>query len=105
MAIDVNYKLSLKQPGNDAVSYALKANGQQLTAVGQQLPVTISQRLTSEGDAQRLTVTLTARERVYFNLGAMAATTFATDDDLTLLMSGQPLAWGIKHAHHGERLS
>ncbi|MBR0276602.1 MAG: hypothetical protein IJQ76_10435 [Prevotella sp.] len=80
MAIDVNYKLSLKQPGNDAVSYALKANGQQLTALGQQLPVTISQRLTSEGDAQRLTVTLTARERVYFNLGAMAATTFATDD-------------------------
>ena len=26
MAIDVNYKLSLKQPGNNAVSYELKAD-------------------------------------------------------------------------------
>lgn len=81
MAIDVNYKLSLKQPGNDAVSYALKANGQQLVATSQQpLPVTITQRLSDDGDAQRLTVTVTARERIYFNLGAMVATTFATDD-------------------------
>ena len=80
MAIDVNYKLSLKQPGNDAVSYTLKANGQQLVATSQQpLPVTITQRLSDDGDAQRLTVTVTARERIYFNLGAMVATAFATD--------------------------
>ena len=29
MALDVNYKLSLKQPGNDAVTYPLKKTGDQ----------------------------------------------------------------------------
>ena len=37
MALDVNYKLSLKQPGNDAVTYPLKKTGDQLTAAKRQL--------------------------------------------------------------------
>ena len=80
-AINVNYKLSLKQPGNDAKCYELKEQpsvpGASLAGIltaGEQLPVTVSQQLTKDGSDQRLTVTITARERVWFNLGAAVAT-------------------------------
>ena len=86
LAINVNYKLSLKQPGNDAKCYELKeqpsapgASPAGILTAGEQLPVTVSQQLTKDGSDQRLTVTITARERVWFNLGAAVATPFVTD--------------------------
>ena len=78
-AANVSYKLSLKQPGNAAVSYDLKPSGSQLKA-DQPLPVVITQKETQEGNLRRLIVTLTAQQRIYFNLGMALATGFATDD-------------------------
>ena len=78
-AIDVNYKLSLKQPGNAAVSYDLKQSGAQLKA-DSPLPVVITQSVAKEGALNKLTVTLQARQRIWFNLGMTMPTGFATDD-------------------------
>ena len=79
MAIDVNFKLSLKQPGNDAVTYYLTKKGNQLTA-SKVLPLNISYQLTPQNDNLLLTVTLTAKERVYFNIGGSVSTNYQTDD-------------------------
>ena len=77
--IPVNYSLSLKRPGNPAISYPLHAEANALRA-DQSLPLTIRQEQTTDGGDVRLTVTLTATERVYFNLAASLPTTFQTDD-------------------------
>ena len=78
-AANVSYKLSLKQPGNAAVSYDLKPSGSQLKA-DQPLPVVITQSLTTEGVLNKLSVTLTAQQRIWFNLGISLPTNFPTDD-------------------------
>ncbi len=78
LALDISYQLRLKQPGNAATTYTLNRQGQQLVAPTA-LPLTISEQLSADGDAQRLTVTLRATERVYFSLGASVATAFSTD--------------------------
>ena len=78
-ATNVNYRLSLKQPGNAAESYDLKQTANELTA-DRPLPVVITQKETREGDLSRLTVTLTAQQRIWFNLGMTIPTDFATDD-------------------------
>lgn len=73
-AAEPAYQLSLKQPGNAATT--------QIVRPGQQgLPVELSQQLTADGDGQQLlTVTLTARERVYFNLGISLPTGIQTSE-------------------------
>ena len=77
--IPVNYSLSVKQPGNPAISYPLHAEANALRA-DQSLPLTIRQEQTTDGGDVRLTLTLTATERVYFNLAASLPTTFQTGD-------------------------
>ncbi|MBQ9667543.1 MAG: hypothetical protein IJV45_02180 [Prevotella sp.] len=71
-AADLNYQLSLKQPGNDATTMTVSP--------GQQgLPVMLNQQVKGLADGQQLlTVTLTARERVYFNLGIALPTGIKT---------------------------
>ena len=78
-ALDAEYTLRLKQPGNPAVTYQLTQDRGQLKAT-KRLPLVITQMATQEGDVCKLTVQLKAEERVYFNLGIRAKTVFATDD-------------------------
>jgi hypothetical protein len=81
-AFDVNsfsFNLSLKQPGNKAVTYPLTRNGNHLKASAQ-LPLTATCELIPEGQDSRLVVTLQAKERVYYNLGVSIPTDYATDD-------------------------
>jgi len=78
-AFNVNYRLALKQPGNASVTYALQQKGDQLVS-RQALPVTITTQTTGDQQRSVVRVTLTARERIYFNLGAEIATDYATDD-------------------------
>ncbi|MBQ3631802.1 MAG: hypothetical protein II949_11260 [Prevotella sp.] len=78
-AVNLQFTLRLKQPGNSSVAYQLRQDGNQLVA-NKPLPLTIACTATTEGDNQRLTVTLTAKERTYFNVGATLPTTFVTDD-------------------------
>lgn len=58
--------LSLKTPGNAAEQYALTLRGESWEAATN-LPVSITQRLTGQGDEQTITVTLTAQSDVYFH--------------------------------------
>ena len=81
-AIDMhqlNFKLSLKQPGNRAVTMPLTQKGGNLYAETP-LPLTIKTELVNEGKDQRLTVLLTAQEKAYFNLGMSVGTASKTDD-------------------------
>lgn len=77
-AEDAQFHISLKQPSNPATTYELRQQGQQLVA-DNQLPVVITKELTNVGDHQLLTLTVSARERAYFHIGALLPTTFATD--------------------------
>ena len=77
--IDLNFKLSLKQPGNDAVTYALTSKGNNLTA-SEELPLTVYRKSIPEGKDVRLIVSSTAKERVYFNIGISVPTDYQTDD-------------------------
>ena len=78
-AFNVNYQLSLKQPGNAAVTYSLTSQNGQLNA-NRPLPLTLREQLTKQGDVSTLTLTLTANERIYFNLGISLLTDYRTDD-------------------------
>ncbi len=77
--LKVNFQVSLKTPGNPAVTYPLHENEGRLAA-DKPLPVVVRQQISSDGEDQRLEVTLTASERVYFNLGMSIQTGYATDD-------------------------
>ena len=78
-AADVQFRLRLKQPGNPSVSYDLQQAGNSLKAKAE-LPVVISCTTVTEGDQERLTVTLKATQRTYFNLSATMQTPYSTDD-------------------------
>ena len=78
MAEEAKFHISLKQPGNLSTTYELHQQGQQLVA-DKQLPIIITKELTSTGNHQILTLTLTALERVYYNIGVLLPTSFATD--------------------------
>ena len=77
-SVELSYQVMLKNPGNPAVTYRLHRSNGSLTAQ-QPLPLRIQEKLVKEGDDDRLTITLTASERVFFNLGVMANSGFATD--------------------------
>ena len=79
MAAAVQFTLRLKYPGNDAVTYPLQHQGNKLKAQ-QPLPLDITTVTTSEGEDLRLSVTLTARKRTWFNLGVLIPTNYATYD-------------------------
>lgn len=78
-AIDIATQISIKQPGNLATVHPLKAEGNRLVATnGQQLPLDITQKVTNDGADMIFSVTLTARQTVYFNLGASLPTGLST---------------------------
>ena len=77
-AVDIKARLGLKTPGNPSVSYSLTSDGSKLLA-GEALPVEIMQKKVQQGNETVFSVTIKARERVYFNLNFTASTGFATD--------------------------
>ncbi len=70
-AAELKYQLSLKQPGNRATTLTV-------TPGQEGLPVVLSEQTSADGDAQLLTINVTARERVYFNLGITLPTGIST---------------------------
>ena len=77
-AADLTYQVGLKNPGNQAVTYPLKSKGGQLVA-DVALPLSITEKCVPVEGGSLLTLTIAAQETVYFNIGAMAATDFKTD--------------------------
>jgi Highly conserved protein containing a thioredoxin domain len=85
---NVSASISLKVPGNDAVCYGLSLqklpgvdNGYQMLAANK-LPVKIVQTVVENGNKERITVTLTATEDVYFSYGEQIKTGYRHDDCL-----------------------
>lgn len=80
-ALDVATQLSIKQPGNSAVTYQLKTSGNQLvSADGTNLPLELRQEVKNDGNAQIYSVTITARATTYYNLGSSLLTGLNTAD-------------------------
>ena len=78
-SVDLAYRVALKNPGNPAVEYQLdRVNG--LLVAQKAIPLNISETLTKVHGNYLLSLTLTASEKVYFNIGVMAKTDFNTDD-------------------------
>lgn len=78
-AADIKARLSIKTPGNAAVSYQLSESGDELRA-DRPLPVVVTKSVTRAGDDEIISVTLRATERAYVNFGAQVSTGFRSGD-------------------------
>ena len=79
LSAELKSYISLKKPGNHAVTYQLKEHNGRLEA-DQNLPVDIVQSVSKEGDDEIIRVKLTAKNRVYVNFGMEVSTGFDTQD-------------------------
>ena len=80
-AIDMKTHISIKQPGNKAVTYQLDEKNGNLVAANSRLPLTITKTVTTEADGEEVvTVKLTANSTVYYNFGAEVNTTLNAAD-------------------------
>lgn len=67
-ATDVESHISLKQPGNKAVTYTLTDRNGKLEASAP-LPLTLTKTVSRHGEDEVIAVTIRANEKVYFNFG------------------------------------
>lgn len=81
---EVSASVTLKVPGNKAVSHSLTlketGNGQYNCISTGNLPLTITRHIEAINGAQRITVTLQAREDIYFNYGEQLKTGYRHND-------------------------
>jgi hypothetical protein len=80
MAINLKTHISLKSPGNNAVTYPLTANGNRLVSQDNNIPVEITKSISENGNDKIITITFTALDKVYFNFGCEVETGFSTDN-------------------------
>ena len=73
-AVDIKSRISIKQPGNAAVSYDLDKVAQS------QLPITVTTNERNDGDDVVFSVSILAKKRVYFSYQAELNTGFPSDD-------------------------
>lgn len=79
VAQNVELSLQLKEPGNKAVCHALRVKQGECTA-NEVLPVTVTYHQEVQGDDELITVSVRAKQDVYFNLGAKYATNLDSKD-------------------------
>lgn len=92
----VSTELSLKKPGNKAVTYRLTPvsvqesdNKKEWTLANTQtLPVSIRQTMTTNEDVSLFTTTITANETVYFNIGCTYVMKESAHEDCLFYMPG-----------------
>lgn len=65
--IGFEYKISLKSPGNPAETYSLQENSSGDLTSSESIPIQIKQKRTENGSTMRIEVSLTAKEKVYYN--------------------------------------
>jgi hypothetical protein len=80
MAINLKTHISLKSPGNNAVTYPLTANGNRLVSQDNNIPVEITKSISENGNDKIIKITFTALDKVYFNFGCEVETGFPTDN-------------------------
>ena len=89
-------ELLLKKPGNPAVSYKLSPNGNSASgntvkwtmSGNRELPVVLKQDVSTQGDITTVTLTVTAKETVYYNLGCTYVMNGSAHDDCLFYMPG-----------------
>ena len=81
------YKITLKSPGNPAEAYTLRENAGLLQA-SQALPVEIKHQKVENGQATRITVTITAKDLVYYNFEEVCKLSALRHDDCQFFMPG-----------------
>ena len=89
-------ELLLKKPGNPAVSYKLSPNGNSASgnavewtmSGNRELPVVLKQDVSTQGDITTVTLTVTAKEMVYYNLGCTYVMNGSAHDDCLFYMPG-----------------
>ncbi|MEN9918694.1 MAG: hypothetical protein RL662_1130 [Bacteroidota bacterium] len=90
MSIGISFKssISLKSPGNPAITYPLdeKANGDLIAK--QVLPITITQQKTENTSTLRLKITLTAKEDVYYSFEEIVSLVGMQHSDCEFYMPG-----------------
>ena len=81
---DISASISLKVPGNDAKQYPLALqkmqDGMYSCRASETLPLDIIRQVVDKDGKQRITVTLTALENVYFNYGEQIKTGYKHSD-------------------------
>jgi len=80
--------ISIKVPGNPAMTYALTQNAQGDLTAQQELPLRIKREVTETGSAIRIKITLTANEEVYYNYEEIYTLPSVTHADCQFYMPG-----------------
>ncbi len=77
--------ISLKTPGNKAVAHELsftdRGDGLYVAPVSDEIPVSVSRKVTTDGTRQHVTVVISASDDVYFNYGEKVNTGFRHADN------------------------
>jgi len=87
-AQEIEYKISLKSPGNPAEKYALSANAGGMLKADKEIPLTITQESKSNGDITKIVITLTAKDKVYYNIEQSYLLNGVSHDDCQFYMPG-----------------
>ena len=89
-------ELVINNPGNPVVTYNLSPDKANVTGsttewtmnAGKPLPVVLEQNVSTDGDVQTISVTVTAKETVYYNIGCTYTLGNSRHDDCLFYMPG-----------------
>lgn len=84
----IETNISLKVPGNPATTYQLQQSADGILKAQKELPITIRQQQSTDGDETEIRITLTAKERVYYNLEQIYSLNGVKHDDCEFYMPG-----------------
>ena len=89
-AADVESHISLKQPGNKAVTYTLTDHNGKLEASAP-LPLTLTKTVSRNGEEEVIVVTIRANEKVYFNFdGAICSRMQPASGSMSCILTAVP---------------
>ncbi len=86
--LSIETNISLKSPGNPAVTYKLNQSSEGLLKAQRELPIQIKQEQISNGDVTEIKITLTVKERVYYNLEQIYSLPGVNHNDCEFYMPG-----------------
>lgn len=82
------WRIALKKPGNKATTYVLHADATNQLQADKPLPVLITRTVEDAADVKRITVTLEAKERLYYNFEEVQQLAGFVHKDCQFLMPG-----------------
>ncbi len=86
--LQIESSISLKSPGNPAVNYKLQSSTDGVLKSSDELPLEIRQTQVTNSDITKITVTITAKEKVYYNFEQLYRLQNTLHDDCQFYMPG-----------------